>query len=375
VTDALRRRYREDAEGACARTVEFFAKLWPATMQVNRSGGDLEAAVERAVEQLIAPLARQLEAAGETARDAALERILAAIEADQGGILAPLGAAIGHLCATPGRARRLADQLLPKVRRALATQPGRPYALLLPCATAMASAGRHAELLAMLTVGAPADFPLRRLVLDHLERERDMDQALQFLDAATCRTDQEARERAQEGERRLRLAGRHDEAFARYALAAHRAHTIRQWHEALCAAWPDRKPTDLFDALLAAHPGEEGKFFAAARAIGRPDLALALAERSPTDPKQLLHAAAEAAPGAEALQLNLIALRWLTSGRLYKATRPQVNQACAQLATLDPQGAPSTLRAFAAATRVPATRAWLESWLAGDRPDEQGRYP
>ncbi len=64
---------------------------------------------------------------------------------------------------------------------------------------------------------------------------------------------------------------------------------------------------ELLGDLVASTPGEEGKWFAAAKEAGLFDEALALANRTPTDPKTLTRAArdhAETRPNAGQLALG-----------------------------------------------------------------------
>jgi hypothetical protein len=77
------------------------------------------------------------------------------------------------------------------------------------------------------------------------------------------------------------------------------------------------------------HPGqlgEEGKWFATAKEAGLLDLAIELANRSPSDPRTLTRAARdfmEKNP-AFALEAGLAALRWLGQGYGYEITRADV---------------------------------------------------
>jgi hypothetical protein len=73
-------------------------------------------------------------------------------------------------------------------------------------------------------------------------------------------------------------------------------------------------------------PGDEGKWFAAAKEAGLYDEALALASRTPCDPRTLARAArdlAEARP-AFAVGAGLLALHWLVLGYGYEITGADV---------------------------------------------------
>lgn len=78
--------------------------------------------------------------------------------------------------------------------------------------------------------------------------------------------------------------------------------------------------------LVADTPGEEGKWFAAARSAGLLAEALELVEHSPCDPKTLATAmrdTAETDPGF-AIEAGLAALKWLARGYGYEITGADV---------------------------------------------------
>lgn len=75
--------------------------------------------------------------------------------------------------------------------------------------------------------------------------------------------------------------------------------------------------------------GEEGKWFAAAKDAGLYDEALALAGRTPCDPRTLSRAARDF--GEErptfAIEAGLLALHWLARGYGYEVTTADVSEA------------------------------------------------
>ena len=73
-------------------------------------------------------------------------------------------------------------------------------------------------------------------------------------------------------------------------------------------------------------PGEEGKWFATAKEVGLLDLAIELANRSPTDPQTLTRAGRDFMDRNPvfALEAGLAALRWLGQGYGYKVNRAVV---------------------------------------------------
>jgi len=73
-------------------------------------------------------------------------------------------------------------------------------------------------------------------------------------------------------------------------------------------------------------PGDEGKWFAAAKEAGLYDEALALASRTPCDPKTLTRAARDLASEkpAFAARAGLLALHWLAQGYGYEISGADV---------------------------------------------------
>ena len=93
--------------------------------------------------------------------------------------------------------------------------------------------------------------------------------------------------------------------------------------------YPHKEASRILRDLVASTPGEEGKWFAAAKTVGLYDEALALASRTPCDPRTLARAArdlAEEQP-AFAVGAGLLALHWLVQGFGYEITGADVRAA------------------------------------------------
>lgn len=103
-------------------------------------------------------------------------------------------------------------------------------------------------------------------------------------------------------------AGRVDDAYARYAIQATSANT----NIAIAKRYPGIKPSRILGDLIASTPGEEGKWFATVKTLKQYDLTLALARRSPVDPKTPVRAARD--------HLDLAALYWMARGEGYELT-------------------------------------------------------
>jgi len=107
-----------------------------------------------------------------------------------------------------------------------------------------------------------------------------------------------------------------DEAYERYSLTANQASTYLATFRAVASKYPHNCTTDILNDLVATTPGDEGKWFAAAKDAGLFTEALALAGRTPCDPRTLTRAArdyAEKQPafavGAGLLRLSLAGAR------------------------------------------------------------------
>jgi len=80
-------------------------------------------------------------------------------------------------------------------------------------------------------------------------------------------------------------AGLAEEAYARYALEANRQGTCLATYRALARKYPHKRPQAILVDLVASTPGEEGKRLAAAKDAGLYAEAIALADRTPCDPR------------------------------------------------------------------------------------------
>ncbi|MFV2073556.1 MAG: hypothetical protein ACC742_12995 [Thermoanaerobaculales bacterium] len=120
----------------------------------------------------------------------------------------------------------------------------------------------------------------------------------------------------------LLTCGFADEAYHRYGLQANRAGTYLAWFRAVRKKYPHMTPERILADLVKETPGEEGKWFAAAKDVKLFDEAIALANRTPCSPQTLTRAArdfAEKNPGF-AVEAGMAALHWLVEGYGYEIT-------------------------------------------------------
>lgn len=89
-------------------------------------------------------------------------------------------------------------------------------------------------------------------------------------------------------------------------------------------------PRKILDDLVGSTPGQEGKWFAAAKDAGLYDEAIAVAQRTPCDPRTLTRAARDFAATNPrlAVEAGLAALRWIAAGYGYEITGVDVLAAC-----------------------------------------------
>jgi hypothetical protein len=123
----------------------------------------------------------------------------------------------------------------------------------------------------------------------------------------------------------LLLSGVVEDAY-RYRLRANRPGTYLATFRAVARKYPHKTASEILHDLVRTMPGDEGKWFAAAKEAGLYDEALALASASACDPTTLTRAARELAISQPdfALGAGLLALYWLVHGQGYEITGADV---------------------------------------------------
>jgi hypothetical protein len=124
----------------------------------------------------------------------------------------------------------------------------------------------------------------------------------------------------------LLSSGLIEEAYARYGVRVSRGGTYLATFRAVAKQYPHKSAGQILADLVKTTPGDEGKWFAAAKEAELYDEALALASRTPCDPKTLTRAARDFADTqpAFALGAGMLALRWLVQGYGYEITGADV---------------------------------------------------
>lgn len=346
------------AEGA----VLFLEKLAPAIEQVDSSSGSIGAAVNRAIEALVPIIAKA--DVSRAVREKWLERLYEGLQEDDMPYLEYLGEFWGVLCSTQEIASKWADYLSPTLTTmwdhcARSGEYGY-FKGTSACLSAFYAAERYYELLeliakseyrhkswhnrmwgakALAAAGKPAE------AIRYAEDSKGLNAPLTAI-AAFC-------------ERVLLDSGFADEAYARYAVEATYATTNLATFKAIVKKYPHMPRETILRDLVASQPGNEGKWFAAAKDAGFFEVAIELANRSPSDPRTLIRAARDFAVERPefALAAGMTALRGIANGWGYDITGVDVLDAYAAVmaaagaAGVDEAVVRADVRALIAASR------------------------
>lgn len=310
------------AQGAVA----FLERVSPALELVDSSSGAIGTAVYNAVRELVPIIARAPVEA--VTRQGWLDRLWAALEADEIPYIESLSEHWGDLCASKETASAWADRTIAITR--LALSPDRNvrgfYRGTTACLSALYSAERYEEILDVLKIDAI--WAYKRWAVLALRAAGKKAEAIRYAEA--CRSPwTPEREVDAICEEILLSSGFVEEAYQRYGLRANRRSTYLATYRAVARKYPRKDARELLADLVAAAPGAEPKWFAAAKDAGLYDEALALAAMGPCDPRTLTRAArdyADAQP-AFAVGAGVLALRWLVAGHGYDVTGADVREA------------------------------------------------
>ncbi len=320
---------RKDAIAAAEGAVLLVERLSPALTHVDDSSGALGTAVRGAIDELVLLIAAAPVPGPH--RDRWLRRLWQALLDDEMPWIESLGDHWGALCADPDTASRWADEMLPTLRSVWRpdAQGHGFFQGTGACLSSLHAAGRHEELLALLesprTLGLWHYRQWGARALLTLGRPAE---AIRYAEASRSNySDPRTIDRFCEDV--LLASGLREEAYRRYALSAHRGTTNLATLRAVAKAYPERSKETILRDLIATTPGEEGKWFAAAKDTGMFPLAIELAQTSPTDPRTLIRACRDYASRQPdfALAAGLAALRWIARGYGYEITTLDVLQA------------------------------------------------
>lgn len=335
---------RTDRILAADGAVQFLERVSPALEQVDSSSGALGSAVNRAIVELVEIIADA--PADRLTREAWLERLWAAHEADAIPYIETLTDHWGELCGSRDVASEWADRLVGITRMALSPDPKvRGYFHgASACFSALLGAERYTEIIDILKTETFWHYA-KWAVKAHAARGEKAP-AIRYAESfRDGRTPDVAIDRV--CEEILLSSGLSDEAYARYGRTANRRGTYLATFRAVSKKYPHKQPLEILTDLAADTPGEEGKWFAAAKDAQLFDLALELARKSPCDPRTLARAARDFATRkpAFAIEAGFIALHWVVEGYGYDITGLDVLDVFSQ-----------TMRAAEASGRTAETR-------------------
>jgi len=324
----IKKTARKDPVLAAEGTVLFLEKVSPALAHVDSSSGAIGSAVNNAIE-ILAPIIAGA-SADSSARDRWLERLWQAVEADDIPYIELLPEHWGELCATPDRASKWADSFIEVVRMAWDPSSGHRgyFKGATACLSALIKAGRNEEVLALLELSPYKYWHYRRWGVKALSAMGRKADAIRYAEENRGINDPLGAI-AEACEEILLSSGMADEAYARYAINANRGTSHLATFRAIAKKYPQKTAVEILNDLVKSTPGEEGKWFASAKSAGLYSEAIALANKTPCDPRTLTRAAREAAAANPdfAVEAGVAALRWLCEGYGYEITSTDVRDA------------------------------------------------
>ena len=321
----IKRVRRSDSMLAAEGAVAFLEKVSPALEHVDSSSGAIGTTVNKAIETLAEVIA-SAPADSKTRMDW-LDRLWEAYQEDAIPYIETLGDHWGELCTTKEIASHWVDLLLEPCELAWSSDPHlRGYFKgTTSCLSALLAAERYEDLLALLELDPYPTWHYRRygvLALAALGRKAE---AIRYAEAGRGINDSSVAI-ARTCEEILLSSGLADKAYERYGLVANRAGTYLAWFRAVTKKFPHKAPSEILNDLVEQTPGEEGKWFAAAKSVKLFDEAIHLANRTPCAPQTLTRAARDfvAENPAFAIEAGVAALRWLLAGHGYEITSTDV---------------------------------------------------
>jgi len=316
---------RKDPVLAGEGAVLFLEKVSPALERVDSSSGAVGRAVNRAVEELARVIANA--PADAMTRDRWLARLWQAHADDRIPYIEVLADYWGGLCGSRRAASEWADRLAGTVRAAWSPDAGQRgyFHGTSACLSALYRAERYEELAALLRLDRLLFWPYQRWGVQALAAMGRRAEAIRL--AEWCRRQNAYdREIALVCEGILLSSGLADEAYERYAIAANQHTSYLATFRAVVDKYPHKQPADVLRDLVESTPGQEGRWFAAAKDAELYDAAIALARRAPCDPRTLTRAARDCAEKepASAVEAGMLALHWLVQGYGYEITGTDV---------------------------------------------------
>lgn len=324
----IKKQARKDPVLGAEGAVLLLEKLSPALEHVDSSSGAIGTAVNRAIDALVPVIAGS--PADDELRGKWLERLWEAVQDDDMPYIELLTDHWGDLCATAQCASQWADEFIGVVRLAWSPDPElRGYFKgTTACLSSLFKAERYGEILELLDLAPHKFWHDRQWGVKALAAMGRKAEAIRYAHASRGLNESPmAISRA--CEEILLSSGLAEEAYSRYAIEANRKTTYLATFRAIAKKYPYKEPGDILRDLVASTPGEEGKWFAAAKSAGLYSEAIELANRTPCDPKTLSRAARDMAATEPlfAVEAGVAAIRWLVEGYGYEITGKDVREA------------------------------------------------
>jgi len=319
----IRKVARHDPVLAAEGAVLFLERVSPAIERVDSSSGAIGTAMNRAIEEL-APIIAEAPTDAK-ARGVWLERLWEAHAADQIPYIEGLADHWGELCGCKEVASEWADRLLGITRMALSPDKNLRghFHGTTACLAALYRAERYAEVIDLLR--DEVFWPYKRWAVKATGAIGKTTEAILLAESSRGPWTSDADVDAQ-CEELLLTSGLVEEAYTRYGLRANRGGTYLATFRAVAKKYPHKPREQILADLVGATPGEEGKWFTAAKELGLYAAAIELAHASPCDPKTLARAARDhgATQPAFAVEAGYAALDWLSQGFGYEITGADV---------------------------------------------------
>lgn len=324
----IKKAARKDKNLAAEGAVLLLEKLSPALEHVDSSSGYIGSAVNNAIDTLVPVIAGAPD--NGALRDSWLNRLWQAVEDDEIPYLELLPDYWGELCVTAERASMWADKLIEPVRLIWSPASGGHayFKGTTACLSSLLRAGRNEEILSLLELSPSKYWHYRRWGVKALSALGRKAEAIRYAEDSRG-INEPLGAIAEVCEEILLSSGLVSEAYDRYAVAANQGTTYLATFRAISKKYPDKKASDILKDLVASTPGDKGKWFASAKSAGLYDEAIALANKTPCDPRTLTRAAKEMSmiQPAFALEAGMAALKWLLEGYGYEITAQEVREA------------------------------------------------
>ena len=318
---------RQDKMLAADGVVALLEKLSPALEQIDSSSGAIGTAVNNAIEALVPIFAGS--PADNTVRMAWLERLWKAVEEDRIPYIEILPDHWGTLCRTKELAGSWADRFIDQVRTHWAADRNKEFSPYFKgtsaCLSCLLTASRYVELLELLELSPYKSWGERRWGVKALAAMGNKAEALRYAEDSRGQYSNPLAI-AMACEEILLESGLASEAYSRYAIQANQKTTYLATFKAIAKKYPQKEAAAILADLVASSPGNEGKWFAAAKSAGLYAQAIELANRTPCDPRTLTRAARDMQNTEPrfAVEAGMAALRWMSAGYGYEITGQDV---------------------------------------------------